>query len=473
MSPPDRPPTITARSIPWLGDLLEAPSTLRALTAEHGSPLHIHHLGPFSDNIVELTSAAADAGVALGVYFARKANKALCYVDAAIDVGIGIDLASSQELEQALRCGADSARLVVTSAVKPDALLATCLAHGVLVVADNADEVGRYAAMARSAGRRPPIAIRLSNFQFERRRHDRSRFGFDLSDPDLIDLITSYHVDLDVRGAHFHLDGYDPNDRIDALTETLALHDHLADRGIGLRFIDMGGGFPVSYTDRADEWNTFWDALDDALIGRRPPITYRNDGYGRIALGGSVVGPRHAYPHHQSLIGGDWLREILTASPAGTAGDDIAGQLLRRGLELRCEPGRALLDGCGASIATVVHVKTSGDDLLIGLDMNSSNCRTQKSELLTDPIHLPIRTGPPVPCSGYLTGAYCSESDLITRRRLQFAQVPACGDLVVFTNTAGYFMHFTESRSHQFPLPKNVHSDPLRQHWVLDEIDRQ
>lgn len=33
---------------------------------------------------------------------------------------------------------------------------------------------------------------------------------------------------------------------------------------------------------------------------------------------------------------------------------------------------------------------------------------------------------------------------------------PAHGDLVVVTNTAGHFMHFAESRSHQFPLHKNV-----------------
>jgi len=475
VSPPEPPPPppITAKPIPWLVGLLDRPSTLRALTAEHGSPLHLHHLGPFGDNVAGLTAAATDAGLHLGVYFARKANKAMCYVHAAIDAGIGIDLASAQELEQALRGGADPARLVVTAAVKPDDLLATCLEHGVLVVADNHDEATRYAAMARGVGRRAPIAIRVSNFRSERGGLGPSRFGFDIREPGLVDLVTSYHADLDVRGAHFHLDGYAANDRVQALVETIDLRDRLAGTGVDLEFIDMGGGFPVTYTDRDEEWTSFWAALDDSLIGRRPPITYRNDGYGRIAVDGRVVGPRNAYPHHQSPVGGAWLHDILTSSPADSQTGSIPRRLTERRLELRCEPGRALLDGCGASISTVVHVKANRDDLLVGLDMNSSNCRTQKSELLTDPVHLPNHAGPPAPCAGYLTGAYCSESDLITRRRLHFTHQPAHGDLVIMTNTAGYFMHFTESRSHQLPLPKNVHTAPSRPGWTLDDIDRR
>lgn len=469
----ERTPPITAKPIPWLVDLLGEPSALRALTAEYGSPLHLNHVGPFVDNAAGIASAGADAGVDLGVFFARKANKALCYVRAAIEAGIGIDVASAQELEQALRCGADPARLVVTSAIKTDGLLATCLEHGVLVVADNHDEATRYAALARSAGRRAPIAVRVSNFTFEHERAGPSRFGFDICDRGLLDLVASYHTDLDVRGMHFHLDGYAADDRIGALVETLQFHDRLASSGVDVDFIDIGGGFPVTYTDREDEWNSFWETLDDALIGRRPPITYRNDGYGQLVVDGRVVGPRFAYPHYQCPVGRKWLLDIITASPPGRESGDIALRLTRRRLGLRCEPGRALLDRCGASISTVVHVKSSGDDLLVGLDMNSSNCRTQKSELLTDPIHLPNRAGPNAPCFGYLTGAYCSESDLVTRRRLQFAQPPAHGDLVVFTNTAGYFMHFTESRSHQFQLPKNVHTAPHVDGWTLDDIDQQ
>lgn len=69
---------------------------------------------------------------------------------------------------------------------------------------------------------------------------------------------------------------------------------------------------------------------------------------------------------------------------------------------------------------------------------------------------------------GYLVGAYCTESELISLRRFRFPKGVAVGDLLVFPNTAGYLMHFLESRSHQFPLAKNVVIDDQG----MAELDR-
>ena len=54
-----------------------------------------------------------------------------------------------------------------------------------------------------------------------------------------------------------------------------------------------------------------------------------------------------------------------------------------------------------------------------------------------------------------------------------FPQGIRAGDLLAFPNTAGYLMHFLESRSHQFPLAKNVFIQPDSETpAVLDDIDR-
>ena len=72
--------------------------------------------------------------------------------------------------------------------------------------------------------------------------------------------------------------------------------------------------------------------------------------------------------------------------------------------------------------------------------------------------------------TGYLTGAYCAEGDLIMHRKLTFVGGVAVGDIVAFPNTAGYLMHFVESRSHQFDLPQNL---VLASGTVeVDDIDR-
>jgi diaminopimelate decarboxylase len=42
----------------------------------------------------------------------------------------------------------------------------------------------------------------------------------------------------------------------------------------------------------------------------------------------------------------------------------------------------------------------------------------------------------------------------------------------VFPNTAGYLMHFVESRSHRFPLARNLVVDEARGAVEVDAVDR-
>jgi diaminopimelate decarboxylase len=56
-------------------------------------------------------------------------------------------------------------------------------------------------------------------------------------------------------------------------------------------------------------------------------------------------------------------------------------------------------------------------------------------------------------------------------RRLHFPTGVAVGDIIAFPNTAGYLMHFIESRSHQFDLPINVVMDQDRP--FVDPIDER
>ena len=106
--------------------------------------------------------------------------------------------------------------------------------------------------------------------------------------------------------------------------------------------------------------------------------------------------------------------------------------------------------------------------------MNRTQCATSKADHAVDPLLVPAeepdveRTGP---VEGHLTGAFCTEGDLLTLRRLRFPSGVARGDLVVFPNTAGYLMHFVETRSHRFPLARNVVLDPDDDTFVLDAVD--
>ena len=436
---------LSARLEPWQESLCGRPAVLEGLLDLHGSPLNLIDTSPMARNAAALRSAAAGTGVGLGIYFARKANKALGLVDEARRLGLGIDLASEQELAQVLDRGGAGAELVMTAAVKPVPLLELCVASGTTVVLDNADEASRLAGVA--AGRAVPAALRLSPELGTNRMP--TRFGFTTHEA----LTLGAEASLSISGVHFHLDGYDGEDRVAAIGQAVELADGLRAQGHPVSFIDMGGGIPVSYLDSQEQWERFWEEHRRGLLGQREPLTFDGHGLGLTAHNEEIIGQAAVYPYRQAVTGGEWLASVLGAQ-------GVAESVRDRGLQLRCEPGRALLDGCGLTAARVAHRKQRGDGAwLIGLEMNRTQCRSTSEDFMVDPLLVrPPGAGDSVTpaIEGFLVGAYCIERELITWRRLRFPNGVAVGDIVVFPNTAGYQMHILESRSHQLPLARNL-----------------
>ena len=468
---------LDGRLEPWQQRLCRRPELLRAWLDEHGSPINVLDPAPLARNAAALADAAAAAGLDLGIYFARKANKALAFVDAARALGLGVDLASERELAQVLDRGVPGSALVMTAAVKPAALLARCVASGTTVVIDNADELHALAATAArraessataargaevslataargaevSAAR---VALRLAPVLADDR--PQTRFGFEYDEAVAI-AGDGWPPQLTIEGVHFHLDGYDPGERVLALGQALRLVDALRDQGHEPSFIDIGGGIPMSYLDSASQWEHFWAEHRKALLGEREPLTFDGHGLGLLAHDGEILGRPAVYPFHQRLTGAAWLTEVLSGEVE--PGRSAAAALRERGIELRCEPGRALLDGCGLTVARVAYRKQRRDGTwLIGVEMNRTQCRSTSEDFLVDPLVIAADADrePAGEIEGFLVGAYCIERELLTWRRLRFPRGVQVGDLVVFPNTAGYLMHILESSSHQIPLARNL-----------------
>jgi diaminopimelate decarboxylase len=450
---------LPARLEAWQEEVCAQPALLAEWIESYGSPLNVIDPAPLARNAAELRHVAADAGVDLRIFFARKANKALALVDEALRNGLGVDVASERELQQVLDRGASAADVVVTAAVKPRALLELCTASGATVVIDNEDEL-RLLAELTEGSLRVPVAFRLAPLLD---RRPPTRFG--LAPAEILALLERWwpaggSTPLSITGVHFHLDGYAAGDRVAALNESLVLVDALAERGHRSAFIDIGGGIPMSYLDDGAEWEGFWSEHRAGLLGRREPLTYEGHGLGLIAHEGEVLGRPNLYPYHQSPTRGAWLAQVLGATvSAGAAGHTAAEALRIRGLQLRCEPGRSLVDGCGLTAARVEFRKQRRDGTwLIGLAMNRTQCRSTSDDFLVDPLLVRPGAGgsPTGPIEGYLVGAYCIERELLSWRRLRFPHGVAVGDIVVFPNTAGYLMHILESASHQIPLARNL-----------------
>ncbi|AKK01906.1 FAD/NAD(P)-binding protein [Corynebacterium epidermidicanis] len=412
------------------------------LLAEFGSPVNVVNPSPMLNNAAELVAAGEEFGVDVRVFYARKANKALAFVDAMRDAGQGIDVASFRELAQVLAAGVPGDRIIVSAAIKSDELLQLAIDNGVTISVDSVSELDRIKELAcrptAIAPRLAPNPASLPPTRFgERSTTWQQALAGDLGQ-------------VRVTGVHVHLHGYAAADRVAALREACTLIDALTSLGHQPEFIDLGGGVPMSYLHSEEQWRHFQqmrarlDGVDKP--GQLAEFTWKNDPL------------RTLYPYWQRPTRGTWLREILR---------DIARELRSRGLRLHLEPGRSLLDGCGLILAHVEFVKKRSDGVaLVGVAMNRTQCRTTSDDFTIDPVLLPAdpnRAGAEI--EAYLVGAYCIEDEVILRRRIRFPRGVQRGDIIAIPNTAGYFMHILESASHQIPLAKNVV-------WPAGELDR-
>lgn len=451
-------PPLTARLEPWMTTLLNDPKQCAQLLQDYSSPVNVVSPEVLDRNARELVDAGTIHGVTVRVFFARKANKALAFADEARDKGHGIDVSSYRELHQVLDRGIDPHRVILSAAIKPDDLLRYAITSGVTISTDSRAELTRIATHTRALQEHTPglkahVAPRIAPDPAEL---PATRFG------ELGELWVRFCVEkkedlapyVDFAGVHAHLHGYSEADRRVALQDCLRVVDGLRDVGHSPRFVDLGGGVPMSYLDDANEWRTFQKA--------------RRDGVGTDLVTWKDNPLASTYPFHQTPTRGAWLDELLRGEVAGFG---VAADALKiRGLALHLEPGRSVLDGGGVILARVAFVKKRSDGVdLVGLEMNRTQCRTTSDDILLDPVL--VRTADwedgadetvaaerrsRAGLRAFLVGAYCIEDEVIVWRQMTFPQGVAVGDCVAIPNTAGYFMHILESASHQIPLARNV-----------------
>ena len=480
---------LPGRLMEWQRQLMSDPQTLESLIDTHRSPINFIDPSPLAGHAAELVEAGQRAGVEVRVFFARKANKALALVDAAVSAGHGIDVSSEVELAQVLARGVDPDLIILTAAVKPRSLLKLALESGVAISIDSKDELSLLIQLAGESGIRPRAVLRLRVGSTTS-----SRFGESLRT--WTDLINNGELDgAEIQGVHTHQHGYAADDRVKAIREAIHLVEVARAQWHSTEFIDIGGGMPMSYLNAPEPWTEFWEQHVEGLLNKAP-LTWKGGGLGLHVTDGQVSGAPAVYPMWQSPVRGEWLTQVLAGKIEGDNQEDcnqechtgeagssdifsIADKLQSMNLRLHVEPGRSLLDGCGLTVARVEARKDRGDGTwLVLLAMNRTQCRSAAEDFLLDPILVP-HAGPrePTPLiEGFLVGAYCVEDELLTMRRLSFPLGVAVGDLICFVNTAGYQMHILESASHQIPLARNLILQGLapdgNRVWGLDDIDQ-
>ncbi|WP_308405138.1 Y4yA family PLP-dependent enzyme [Streptomyces sp. B93] len=484
----DTPLYLRPRVDPPLAGLLRDPPFLHSLVDALGSPLNVLLPETAAENAARFRAVYRRHHLAGRVYFAHKANRSgallrrLAVEDPA---AVGVDVASLEELRHALGCGFTGDRVMCTGPKDPEFLWLAARV-GATVNLDSPGELEQLAALVRKYGLgRVQVLARLSGFESAaaqegagtRMLSRRSRFGTPPRDTAALLSAVERHSDaVELTGVAYHLDTTGLDEKVRALEQCVLLLDECRARGLTPRAVDIGGGFGVGYVADAGEWERWTTALSAAVLGSRPPLTWRGHTYGLRNEGGTVRGSAALYPGHRPTAGPGYLDELLSL-PAPVLGRPSATLLLEHLHDLHIEPGRSLLDQCGLTLARVLEVRRTGEDggeHLVRLGMNAGDMTLEEHGVLVDPVLLP-RGGPQEDeaeaVGVFLVGNLCLEADLITRRRVHLPRLPRVGDLLAFVNTAGYAMDFHAHHAQRQPVARTVavEREGGAWRWCLDE----
>lgn len=204
----------------------------------------------------------------------------------------------------------------------------------------------------------------------------------------------------------------------------------------------------MNFLDKADQWNAYVSAIKSGLLAEGTPLGWNGDGFGMRADGGRIAGASQLAAFARADLIDTELDEFLTA-PFTPHGRTVADFLIENMIELHLEPGRSLFDQMGLTAARVNFTKrTVKGEWLVGLDMNRSNLDVTDREFFVDPILLSSTMNPThSPVSVFFGGNLCLPGDIVYRHRTFLDRLPESDDVVVFPNTAGYFMDFIESET--------------------------
>lgn len=471
-----------------LASLLGTQPFLHSLVDALGSPLNVLLPEVVAGNAARFRDVYRRHHLAGRVYFAHKANQSSALVRrlaAEDEAAVGVDVASLQELRHALSCGFTGARIMATGP-KDAEFLWLAARVGATVNLDSPGELEQLAGLVSRYGQgRAEVLVRLSGFESDaghvgpgtRVLSRRSRFGTPLREAHKLLPALEQHADtLELTGVSYHLDTTDVQEKARALEQCVLFMDDCRARGLAPRAVDIGGGFGVGYLAEAGEWERWTTALSEAVLGGRPPLTWRGHGYGLRNEAGTVRGTAALYPAYRPTAGPGYLDELL-ARPAPVLGRTTAALLLEHLHDLYIEPGRSLVDQCGLSLARVLDVRPADPDSghhLVRLGMNAGDVSLEEHGVLVDPVLL--SRGEPEkdeeePVGVFLTGNLCLEADFVTRRLVHLPRLPRAGDLLAFVNTAGYAMDFHAHRAQRQPLARTVAVERRGDfwHWCPDE----
>lgn len=238
------------------GQLFAEGVALQQIAASHGTPTYVYSRA----HLERQYRSYADAlqGVDHLVCFAVKANSNLAVLNVLARLGAGFDIVSGGELQRVLAAGGDAGRVVFSGVGKSRDEMRMALQAGVYCFnVESASELERLQEVAAELGVQAPVSLRV-NPDVDAGTHPyistglkENKFGIAIEDAEEVYLRAARLPNIHITGVDCHIGSQlttlEPF--MDALDRVLLLIDRLAECGIYLEHLDLGGGLGVRYRD--------------------------------------------------------------------------------------------------------------------------------------------------------------------------------------------------------------------------------
>lgn len=360
------------------------------LANEYGTPLYVYHAERIKEQYNKLTSAFQDDRATF--FYACKALTNVNILKYIRSIGCNIDCSSSNEVMLALHAGFSPEKILYTSNNISFAELEEVASKGVNINIDSISNLGKF---GRKFGSSYPVGIRLrpnilagGNLKIST-GHDASKFGIPL------ESITEIHnvvreTGVKIRGLHIHT-GSDIKD-VDVFVKGVEILYSLTEQFPGIEFLDLGGGFKVSYRDSDHE-------TDIEELGRK--------------LGDSL----HAFEKRSG-----------------------------KKLKLWFEPGKFLVSEAGYFISNVNVIKETTSVTFVGLDTGLNHLIRP---MFYDAWHTIINiSNPGGETQRYtITGNICETDTFATNREVNTIRE---GDYLVFRNAGAYCFEMSSNYNSRY-----------------------
>jgi ornithine decarboxylase len=223
------------------------------------------------------------------VYYAVKANPAPEVLTILAALGSCFDTASVVEIEQALAAGATPERISFGNTIKKERDIARAYALGIrLFAVDSEVEVEKIARAAPGSKVFCRILCDGSGAEWPLSR----KFG---CAPEMATgvLEHAHRLGLSAHGVSFHVGSQQTNPQMwdGALKSAADIFRDLAERGITLQMVNLGGGFPTKYLRNVPAVKAYGNAIFRALskhFGNRIPETIIEPGRGMVGNAGVI-----------------------------------------------------------------------------------------------------------------------------------------------------------------------------------------